>query len=275
MRWYYGANGRTFGPVDDSALEALELCGAIEWTTPIWREGMPGWKPLGEILRRPAVQCHECHRTVDKDTTVRYRGLSICPKCKELFFRKVLEGTAREETKEYCGFWIRVCARLLDGLCLAAVTVPLSAINQVLSLRMLTTARTRQAMANGDISQIGTYLTLQAALILFSSVLAFGYETFFVGRFGGTPGKLLLGMRVVRADFTRVTYWRGAVRAFGKVLSDLTLYVGYVMVAFDPQRRALHDYIADTRVVKRDEGNVGRGKSSEGVASSAPPTSES
>jgi uncharacterized RDD family membrane protein YckC len=100
-------------------------------------------------------------------------------------------------------------------------------------------------------------------LILFSSALAFGYETFFVGRFGGTAGKLLLGMRVVRADFTRVTYWRAAVRAFGKVLSDLTLYVGYIMVAFDPQRRALHDYIADTRVVKRDEGNVGRGKSPE------------
>ncbi|HYY29512.1 MAG TPA: RDD family protein [Chthoniobacterales bacterium] len=260
MRWYYGADGQTFGPVEDAALEKLELCGAIEWTTPIWREGMPCWKPLGEILGRPAVQCHECKRTVDKDKTVLYRGLAICPRCKEVFFQKVLEGTAREEAEEYCGFWIRVCARLLDGMCLAAVTVPLTAINQVLSLRMLAAARTGQAMANADIPQIGTYLTLEAGLILFSSALAFGYETFFVGRFGATAGKLLLGMRVVRADFTRVTYWRAAVRAFGKVLSDLTLYVGYIMVAFDPQRRALHDYIADTRVVKRDEENPLRRK---------------
>jgi uncharacterized RDD family membrane protein YckC len=260
MRWYYGADGETFGPVEDAALEELELCGAIEWTTPIWREGMPGWKPLGEVLGRPGVQCHECKRTVDKNRTVHYRDLAICPRCKDVFFQKVLEGVAQEEVKEYCGFWIRVSARLLDGLCLAAVTVPLTAINQVLSLRMLAEARTRRVMANGDIPQIGTYLTLEAALILFSSALAFGYETFFVGRFGGTVGKLLLGMRVIRADFTRVTYWRAAVRAFGKVLSDLTLYVGYIMVAFDPQRRALHDYIADTRVVKREEGDVGRAK---------------
>jgi uncharacterized RDD family membrane protein YckC len=35
------------------------------------------------------------------------------------------------------------------------------------------------------------------------------------------------------------------------MLSDLTMYIGYIMAGFDPQRRALHDYIADTRVIKR------------------------
>jgi uncharacterized RDD family membrane protein YckC len=40
------------------------------------------------------------------------------------------------------------------------------------------------------------------------------------------------------------------------MLSDLTLYIGYIMVGFDPQRRALHDYVADTRVVKRDQALV-------------------
>jgi uncharacterized RDD family membrane protein YckC len=28
------------------------------------------------------------------------------------------------------------------------------------------------------------------------------------------------------------------------------------MVGFDPQRRALHDYIADTRVIKRDQDQL-------------------
>jgi uncharacterized RDD family membrane protein YckC len=78
------------------------------------------------------------------------------------------------------------------------------------------------------------------------------YEVFFVGRFGGTPGKLLLHLRIVRSDFSRVTYSRAAIRFFGLLISDLTMYIGYIMVAFDPQRRALHDYIADTRVIKRD-----------------------
>jgi uncharacterized RDD family membrane protein YckC len=59
-------------------------------------------------------------------------------------------------------------------------------------------------------------------------------------------------MRIVRSDFSRLTYRRAAIRFFAKMLSDLTMYIGYLMVGFDPQRRALHDHIADTRVIERD-----------------------
>ena len=104
-----------------------------------------------------------------------------------------------------------------------------------------------------DTAQLGTLLTIQAAFFLVGLIVAFAYEVFFVGRFGGTPGKLLLRMRIVRSDYSRVTYGRAAIRYFGKMLSGLTMYIGYLMVAFDPQRRALHDYIADTRVIKRDQ----------------------
>jgi uncharacterized RDD family membrane protein YckC len=253
MRWYYGTDGQTRGPVEEAALEALELSGAIEWTTPIWREGMNAWQPLGEIFARPSVQCHECKRTVDKEATVHYRDVSICPRCKESFFRKVLEGTASEEAREYCGFWIRLCARLLDGLFLAIVTVPLSVANQFLTVRMITVPAARGATSLEDFPELGPYLSLQALFVLVYVAFTFGYEVFFVGRFAGTPGKLLLGMRVVRSDFSRVSYWRAAVRVFGRMLSDLTMYIGYIMVGFDTQRRALHDYIADTRVIKREQ----------------------
>ena len=60
-------------------------------------------------------------------------------------------------------------------------------------------------------------------------------------------------MRIVRPDFSKVTYGRAAIRFFGMMLSDLTMFVGYLMVGFDPQRRALHDYIADTRVIKHEQ----------------------
>ena len=104
-----------------------------------------------------------------------------------------------------------------------------------------------------DTSHLGPFLSIQAAFILVRLILSFAYEVFFVGRFGGTPGKLLLRMRIVRSDFSRLTYGRAAIRFFGKMLSDLTMYIGYIMVGFDPQRRALHDYIADTRVIKREQ----------------------
>jgi uncharacterized RDD family membrane protein YckC len=249
MSWYYGLDGRTQGPVEETALEKLALSGVIEWTTPLWRTGMTVWQPFGEIFQRASVRCHECQRQVEQEPAIRYRELNICPRCKATFFQKVREGLAREEVAHYCGFWIRLCARLLDGLFLSAITVPLSLINEAVIFRLYPFPGLGTAQFENT-STLGTLLTIQAAFVLFGLLIAFAYEVYSVGRFGGTPGKLLLRMRIVRSDSSRLTYRRAAIRFFGKSLSDLTLYVGYIMVGFDSQRRALHDYIADTRVIK-------------------------
>jgi len=37
MRWYYGTDGQTRGPVEETTLQTLELSGDIEWSTPVWR----------------------------------------------------------------------------------------------------------------------------------------------------------------------------------------------------------------------------------------------
>ena len=251
MTWYYGVDGRREGPVEEANLETLELSGEIEWSTPVWRQGMSEWKPFGEMFNRASVRCHECQRNVDQESTVRYRDLFICPGCKTLYFQKVREGLASEETAHYCGFWIRFSARLLDGLFLLIVRGPLMVINAtIVQMHPLPTPGSMGGLENT--AQLGTFLTFEAAYLLLGMILSLAYEVFFVGRFGGTPGKLLLHLRIVRSDFSRVTYSRAAIRFFGLLISDLTMYIGYIMVAFDPQRRALHDYIADTRVIKRD-----------------------
>ena len=76
------------------------------------------------------------------------------------------------------------------------------------------------------------------------------YETWFVGRWGATPGKMACGMKVVRADGSKVTYLRAFGRYWGKALSRLTFMIGYVIALFDQEKRALHDWICDTRVVQ-------------------------
>jgi uncharacterized RDD family membrane protein YckC len=40
-------------------------------------------------------------------------------------------------------------------------------------------------------------------------------------------------------------------RYFGKLLSAIILGIGYIMAAFDSEKRALHDMICDTRVIKQ------------------------
>lgn len=45
--------------------------------------------------------------------------------------------------------------------------------------------------------------------------------------------------------------WRAFGREFAKTLSYLTLFIGFITVAFRKDKRALYDLIADTVVVRR------------------------
>jgi uncharacterized RDD family membrane protein YckC len=40
-------------------------------------------------------------------------------------------------------------------------------------------------------------------------------------------------------------------RHFAEMLSGILLGIGYLMIAFDDEKRALHDRICDTRVIKK------------------------
>jgi uncharacterized RDD family membrane protein YckC len=35
------------------------------------------------------------------------------------------------------------------------------------------------------------------------------------------------------------------------MLSGFTFYIGFIIAAFDPEKRALHDHICGTRVIRR------------------------
>jgi uncharacterized RDD family membrane protein YckC len=79
-----------------------------------------------------------------------------------------------------------------------------------------------------------------------------GYWTFFVGKFSATPGKMACGLKVVSADGSRLSYGRAACRALSQILSGMVCYIGYLIAGFDnPQKRALHDHICNTRVVHK------------------------
>lgn len=67
---------------------------------------------------------------------------------------------------------------------------------------------------------------------------------------GQTPGKRLMGIRVVNAQGEAPGYGPAALReVLGKFLSSLPLYLGYLVAVFHPEKRALHDLIGGTWVV--------------------------
>lgn len=75
------------------------------------------------------------------------------------------------------------------------------------------------------------------------------YEIYFISQQGATPGKMACGLRVVTPEGGRIV-GRAIGRYFAKFLSAIILCIGYIMIAFDAEKRGLHDQICDTRVIK-------------------------
>lgn len=82
-------------------------------------------------------------------------------------------------------------------------------------------------------------------------IIYFLYSPVLIGIWGTTIGKRALGLYVVRSNGARCGFWRALGRQLAQILSGITLYIGYLMVAFREDKRALHDLIADTAVVHR------------------------
>jgi uncharacterized RDD family membrane protein YckC len=77
------------------------------------------------------------------------------------------------------------------------------------------------------------------------------YYTFFVGKYGATPGKMATKLSIVNADGSPVSYGKACGRYFAQIVSSLACCIGYLMVAWDPEKRALHDRICGTRVIRK------------------------
>lgn len=76
--------------------------------------------------------------------------------------------------------------------------------------------------------------------------------TYMWHRFGGTPGKLLLGLRVVDKNSLKYPAISKCIKRFFMFpVSALTLFLGIIWATFDKDAQTWHDKIANTVVVKK------------------------
>ena len=239
MMWHYIENGRQAGPVDDATFHAMLSDGRITPETHVWREGMPNWAlyrhvaASGDTAAMPgALQCAECGNFFSADDLVRIGDRAVCATCKPIAVQKLKEGVIHpvETHSRYAGFWIRFAAWLVDFLIMSVV---LRILNFVLIAMEQATNRYGLAF-----TAIGVDLIIRGA-----------YEIFLVGYCGSTLGMMACGIRVTRPGGEKVTYLRATGRFLARILNIFTLGVGYIMIAFDEEKQALHDRICDTRVV--------------------------
>lgn len=269
MNWHYVNQGQQAGPVTEEELLALVREGKVAPDTLVWREGMPNWTPFSQsgISAAPAsspmpppaqppaplnpnqVVCAECGKVFPIEETIQHGNLRVCAACKPVFLQKLAEGakinTAYYQELNYAGFWIRFAAKFIDGLILG---IPVWIIMFIVMAS--TGAFSQSGARQTEPGPLGTVLILLLELGFFG--VHIGYQIFFLGKYGATPGKMLCKLQVVSSDGTRFSYGRATGRAFAEMLSGMICYIGYLMVPFDnPQKRALHDHICNTRVVHK------------------------
>jgi uncharacterized RDD family membrane protein YckC len=205
-----------------------------------------------DVPVQTVLACSQCARAFAQSDLVHIAGNWVCADCKPAFLSRVMaSGTAGASPHawRYGGFWIRFGARFIDGL---IFTVP-AAIFAALFIPNLM----RQ--------------TRNPASAPYPAFAAFGFITFFVVFFlaGGcyeilmlkyrsaTLGKTACGLKVIRSNgsslnwgtcFGRFFMWNVVTSGIPYINSVLML-VSSIMLGVDPEKRALHDRVCDTRVV--------------------------
>jgi uncharacterized RDD family membrane protein YckC len=86
----------------------------------------------------------------------------------------------------------------------------------------------------------------------FLVLIAGGYFTLFTAAGGQTIGKMAAGIRVVPVDreHGRVPLGHSVLRATAYVVSAMPAGLGFLPILFGADKRAIHDRLAETRVVR-------------------------
>lgn len=143
------------------------------------------------------------------------------------------------------GFGRRLLAVFLDGFIMGMILTPIT-IGLALAMKGFYPAPGSGAQADPTMTLIHLGISYLAQFV----AIYFYYGWFYSNK-GATPGKMVLGLKVIDTSAGRnVSYWRAFFReTVGKGVSGLTLMIGFLMAAFRKDGKALHDIMFGTQVL--------------------------
>ena len=153
---------------------------------------------------------------------------------------------SRSQARQPCpaGFFSRLEAFTIDLIILSVVQIVGSALIQTFLrfFRLTGLVDTIKTILENSAVNLGLSVSLFTLVVI-------GYYVFFWSLVGFTPGKAILGLKVVRKDGAKISFWRALLRFFSYWVSAFPLFLGFLWVLWDPKRRAWHDKIAGTQVL--------------------------
>lgn len=132
----------------------------------------------------------------------------------------------------YGGFWERFAAAIIDGIILY---IPVALL---------------QYSMGGAAQEISTKMLWQNVIALAIQWLYFA--TMESGDNQATFGKKALGLKVTDLQGERITFAKATGRYFGKFISAIIFFIGYLMMLWSPKKQTLHDVMAGTLIIKNN-----------------------
>ncbi len=145
------------------------------------------------------------------------------------------QATAGSSIGGPAGFWLRLVAAIIDGMIAQSFLIVLSA-GLAFTLK-------------GDIPSWIPFLLWIVTALYFIGMEASAKQA--------TIGKMIAGVRVTDANGARISFLRSLGRYGMKVVSAMFPPI-FLMIAFTDRKRALHDMVAGTLVIKYKESHIGR-----------------
>lgn len=138
------------------------------------------------------------------------------------------------------GFGERLVATFLDFLLLLVIvfsTTKLMGYTAEDAMRLATGIDSPNNL--GRIENIIFILTLAYYIVLPATPLR------------GTIGKMIMKLEIVTEQGNRISILRSLWRHIATFFSSILLFFGFIMIIFHPEKRGLHDLMANTYVLKK------------------------
>lgn len=242
MKWFYidtsiTDGDRRQGPYSIDEIRDFVNEGKIKDETLVWHTGEANWKAWKDFPE--ASEPPE-------------------PSEEELL-KQTIETLlqSRMNRKRYAGFFVRANAFIIDNIILSifgALFLYVMSLAGMLDLNAVSEI-VNQYIENPTSTELVSKALEIPGMSAFFTIWSFVQAVYFIvfhAVWGATPGKKLLHIHVEMANGEKLSWAFSIFRFIASIVTQATLVfygLGYLIVLIDPQKRALHDFIAQTRVV--------------------------
>ena len=292
--WYYSdAQRQQHGPVGSEELASLHGRGLLTPDSLVWREGLSAWVPWREIMHEVVsgtMSTPAAISTTTPDTdAAAMADPFVAPAAADPFalaepspapaapaggddaFRPyaIAEASPYAPPRAslaghdagyvaggrvvHAGLWKRFAASVIDSFVTTILSYAL-----LIPLMLISVGSMGAMGAQGDNpfaagASVAMMLLIYPILLVVPSVY-FGWMQ--SSSMQASLGKMAIGIKVVRGDGTRVSFWRAFLRSlfyvvFSAVTCGLGVLISGLMAALTERKQALHDMVCDTLVVDK------------------------